>query len=135
MLSLLDLRNRHFLNAARRLIEAVPANGYLDLQSIAAKVANSPAPRYYCNYSYALRMLYVYRSDRIKLKEGRRKALWAELNAKVDRKLAAGCPTVSDALADVLAGGGASQFFISPVTALNILRRYFDPSTRSLLIP
>ena len=122
MFSLIETRNRHLLRAAQRYIDSLPETFYLDLATVAAKVAMSPAPCYYCNYIYALRMLYVYRNSNIKLKEGRRTALWAELD-------------VSEALAMVLSRGQASQFFISPVTANSILRRYFNPKTRKLMIP
>ena len=127
MFSLIETRNRHLLRAAQRYIDSLPETFYLDLATVAAKVAMSPAPCYYCNYIYALRMLYVYRNSNIKLKEGRRTALWAELSRKVAEFM--------PAPAKVLSRGQASQFFISPVTANSILRRYFNPKTRKLMIP
>ncbi len=135
MFSLIETRNRHLLRAAQRYIDSLPETFYLDLATVAAKVAMSPAPCYYCNYIYALRMLYVYRNSNIKLKEGRRTALWAELSRKVDEFIARHPCSVSEALAMVLSRGQASQFFISPVTANSILRRYFNPKTRKLMIP
>lgn len=135
MFSLIDIRNRHFIDAAQRFVDSLPKDFYIDIATIAARVASSPAPCYYCNYLYALRMVYVYRNGHIKLKEGRRKALWAELNRKVDAVIERhNCP-VSDALALVLSRGQASQFFISPITAAAILRRYYDPKTRKFMQP
>lgn len=135
MLTLIDTRNRHFIAVAQRIVDAIPANVPVDLTSVAAQAALSPAPRYYCNFLYALRMLYVYRKSKIRLKAGRRKALWVELNEKVDRIIARCGGDVSSALSTVLAKSQASQFFISPVTAANILRRYYDYATRKFLIP
>ncbi len=135
METIIDTRNRHFLNAARRIIDAIPRNRRVDLSAVAAKVASSPAPAYYCSFLYALKMLYVYRRGNIHLREGRRKDLWAELNAKVEDLLEFCGGSIAEALSLVLARGCASQFFISPVTATNLLRRYYDHRTRTVLVP
>lgn len=135
MFTLIDTRNRHFLRAAQRIVDSLSQDAPIDLSAIAAQVASSPAPAYYCNYLYALRMLYVIRKSNIKLREGRRKALWCELNDKVNALLARSGGSVAEALNTVLSRGRASQFFISPVTAANLLRRYFDYGSRRFLIP
>lgn len=135
MLSLIQLRNRHFLTAVNGLIAALPEGSKIDLDSLAAKAAMSAAPAYYCTYDYALRMLRVLRHGRLHLRRDRRFALWTELNARVSRMMDTRGIGLTDALTSVLADGHASQFFISPSTASSLVRRYFDRSTRTLLIP
>lgn len=135
MLTLLHLRNRHFLTAAQTLISTLPAGTRPDLDAVAAKVALSPAPTYYCSYDYALRMLRVLRHGRLRLRRDRRLALWCELNTRATRLMESRGVSLSEALASVLADGHASQFFIAPATALSLLRRYYVPSSNSILIP
>lgn len=135
MLNLVTLRNRHFLTAVSNLLDALPAGSTVDIDAIAAKAALSPAPAYYCTYDYALRVLRVLRHGRLTLRRDRRFELWTELNARVTRLMERRGIRLPDALANVLADGGASQFFISPATASAIARRYYIPSTRNILIP
>lgn len=135
MPSMTDIRNRHLIAAAQNFIASLPENFYIDIAAVGAAVAAMPAPCYYCNYVYALRMLYIYRHGALKACECRRAPLWKELSDKVDDVLKCHGGTVSDALAIVLARGKASQFFISPLTAAGVLRRYYDPATRSFIRP
>ena len=135
MLSLVTLRNRHFLNSVRSILLSLPAGVQPDIEAVAAKAAMSGAPAYYCTYDYALRMLRVLRHGRLKLRRNRRLELWSELNVRVSRLMESREMSLPTALANVLASGGASQFFISPVTAANLARRYYDASTRTILVP
>lgn len=135
MLNLITLRNRHFLTVVSALIDSIPAGKPVDIDAIAAKVALSPAPAYYCTYDYALRVLRVLRHGRLTLRRDRRFELWTELNARVSRLMARRGVRLPEALANVLADGGASQFFISPATASTLARRYYLPSERRILIP
>ena len=79
MLSLVTLRNRHFLTAVRSILLSLPAGMQPDIEAIAAKAAMSPAPAYYCTYEYALRMLRVLRHGRLQLRRARRCGLLADL--------------------------------------------------------
>lgn len=135
MLTLLDIRNRHFISVVKRILDTLPANAPVDIETVAARAAMEPAPAYYCTYDYALRMLRVYRHGRLRLRRDRRFALWTELNAKVSRLMERRGVRLPDALADVLAGGRASQFFIAPATAASIARRYYDTKSRTMLLP
>lgn len=135
MLSLINLRNRHFLTAVNNLITSLPAGAAVDIESLAVKAAMSHAPAYYCTFDYALRMLRVLRHGRLQLRRGRRFALWTELNTRVTRLMEKRGMRLADALANVLSAGGASQFFISPATAVSLVCRYFDCRTRKLLVP
>ena len=135
MLPFTQLRNRHFLEAAKKIIDSLPKDSVIDITSVAIKAASSPAPHYYCTFIYALRMIYVYRHSKQPMKEGRRKQLWRELNQRVDDHIAEHGGTVTDALQKVLSAGNASQFFLSPVTAANLVRRYYDYKTRTILLP
>lgn len=135
MLSLIDLRNRHFLTAVRSILLSLPAGVQPDIEAIAAKAAMSPAPAYYCTYDYALRMLRVLRHGRLQLRRDRRFELWTELNARVSRLMETRGVSLPEALANVLASGKASQYFIAPATATNLARRYYDSTNRTILMP
>lgn len=126
MLSLIDVRNRHFISAVKRIIDSLPPGSPVDIDTIAARAAMGPAPTYYCTYDYALRMLRVYRHGRLRLRRDRRFALWTELNAKVSRLMERRSIKLPDALANVLADGHASQFFISPSTAAKLARTLYN---------
>lgn len=85
MYSLVTLRNRHFLEAARRVLSTLPAGRPVSLEHLASLTALEPAPCYYCTFEYALRMLRVLRHGRLKLRNDRRLALWEELNSRASR--------------------------------------------------
>lgn len=124
MMNLVDTRNRHFLARCREIILATPLGEPVSREKVASEAAMSPAPAYYCTYEYALRMLRVLRSGRIAMRNDRRRAMWEEINAKVSRLQAVSPGTsLPTALAHVLAAGGASQFFISPATALTLAQK------------
>lgn len=135
MNAIISLRDRHFLSAVRNILHSLPAGAEIDIESIAARVALSPAPAYYCTYDYALRMLRVLRHGRLQLRRDRRFQLWTELNDRVNRLMETRSVSLPTALANVLADGGASQFFIAPATAASLTRRYYDAATRSITIP
>jgi len=123
MYSLVTLRNRHFLEAARRVLSTLPAGRPVSLEHLASLTALEPAPSYYCTFEYALRMLRVLRHGRLKLRNDRRLALWEELNMKCTVYMArTGC-NLPEALGYILASESASQFFIAPSTALRLVQR------------
>lgn len=121
MLSLIETRNRHFMNACSEIIRN--ARGPITLQEVALRAAMSPAPHYYCTYEYALRMLRVLRHNRLKLRNDRRLALWKELLGKVEGLMERGGYSMGESLSSVLSKGQASQFFISPSTAYRLAYR------------
>lgn len=135
MYSLVTLRNRHFLEAARRVVATVPAGHPVSLRYVASAAALEPAPCYYCTFEYALRMLRVLRHGRLHLRNDRRLALWKELDVRATRLMERHGYRLDFALANVLAAGHASQFFISPDRAMDILRSAFNPETRQITIP
>lgn len=135
MLNLVDVRNRHFLAEVKRIIDSAAPGTVPDLQSVAARASLSPAPTYYCTYDYALRMLRVLRHGRLRLRRDRRYALWTELDAKASRIMERRGVSLPVALASVLSSGHASQFFISPSTALKLVYRYFDTNHKTILMP
>ncbi|MCH5325719.1 MAG: hypothetical protein J1E29_00780 [Duncaniella sp.] len=124
MLTLIETRNRHFIDRCRAIIASSPRGYTISRAEVARMAAESPAPCYYCTFTYALRMLRLLRHGRLRLRRDRRLALWMEINTKVDRLLALRPGTsLPTALANVLAEGNASQFFISPATALSLAER------------
>ncbi|MCM1077058.1 MAG: hypothetical protein NC411_06835 [Bacteroides sp.] len=126
MLSLLDLRDSHFITVAGSIIRKLPAGTHVDIESIARQASQSPAPMYYCTYDYALRMLRVLRHGRLTLRRDRRLKQWEELNERVSRLMEKRAIRLPEALANVLAEGNASQFFISPSTASTLIRRNYN---------
>lgn len=90
---------------------------------VARRAAMSRAPHYYCTYDYALRVLRVLEHDRMPMRRDRRLEMFAEIRAKCHRYMSS-LPgmKLGDALAIVLASEGASQFFISPSTALRLVQ-------------
>lgn len=134
MYSLVTLRNRHFLEAARRVVATIPAGHPVSLRYVASAAALEPAPCYYCTFEYALRMLRVLRHGRLHLRNDRRLALWKELDARATRLMERHGYRLDFALANVLAAGHASQFFISPDRAMDILRSAFNHETRQITI-
>ncbi len=90
---------------------------------VAMAAAKSPAPHYYCTFTYALRMLRVLRHGRIRLKRDRRLDMWEELDAKCSRYMERHGCRLPEALCNVLASESASEFFIAPTTALRLVQR------------
>ena len=123
MLSLIETRNRHFLDACRRIILSLPAGEEINLTRVAEEAAAGPAPHYYCTFTYALRMVRLLRHGRLPLRHDRRRMLWEELNIKTAIVQARRGCRLPEALAGVLASGSASQFFIAPTTALRLVQR------------
>lgn len=131
MLTFLEDRDRHFLAALRKAISSLPAGEKIDIEALAMRVANSPAPAYYCTYPYALRMVRVLRHGRLTLRRDRRLALWTELNERASRLMRLRGIRLPHALATVLADGHASQFFISEATAVSLARQLLAGRTRT----
>ncbi len=123
MLSLVETRNRHFLEACRRVIDRLPPREEINLVRVAMDAAHSPAPHYYCTFTYALRMLRVLRHGRIPLRRDRRLAMWEELNEKCTAYMERRGCNLPEALSNILASEPASQFFIAPTTALRLIQK------------
>lgn len=123
MLSLIETRNRHFLESCRNVMRNLPAGEEINLTRVAMLAAKSPAPHYYCTFTYALRMLRVLRHGRLGLKRDRRYDLWSELNGKCSRYMERHGCNLPEALGYVLAVESASEYFIAPTTALRLVQR------------
>lgn len=123
MLSLIETRNRHFLESCRNIMRSLPAGEEINLTRVAMLAAKSPAPHYYCTFTYAMRMLRVLRHGKMKLRGGRRLNLWVELNGKCNRYMDRHGCNLPEALGYVLATERASEFFIAPTTALRLVQR------------
>lgn len=121
MLSLIETRNRHFLEACMRINPMILSSDSANLSEVAVQAALSPAPHYYCTFDYALRVLRVLRHGRLKLRNDRRLAQWMEINGKVDKLIAAKGYSLIQALTHVLSFDHASQFFMTPASAVGLL--------------
>lgn len=127
MLSLIETRDRHFREAYRNVLRALPAGTPFSFDHIVEQAIHSPAPHYYCTYEYALRMIRVLRHGRIRLRRDRRLRQWSELSERCQELEDRRGMTLPSALAHVLAKGNASEFFISPVTGKRILQSRNQP--------
>ena len=116
MLSLIETRNRHFLNACRQALVNYPKGEVICLETLIDRAIHSEAPHYYCTYTYALRMIRVLRHGRLRLRRDRRYLQWEELSDRCRRLEESREWSLPRALAHVLARGKASQFFIAVPT-------------------
>lgn len=126
MNALIKTRNRHFLEACKRRMRTLGPNEEINLARLAYLAAMSPAPHYYCTYTYAMRMLRVLRHGRIPIRRDRRRAMWEEINDKCTRYMERRGCNLPMALANVLATERASQFFIAPTTAHKLVQRLWS---------
>lgn len=127
MMNLIETRNRHFMEAARRVIKELPAGRAINIAEVAARAAASRAPHYYCTFDYALRVIRVMKHGRLAVRRDRRRDMFEELRAKCDLYMDShpGC-RLPEALGYILSTESASQFFISPSTALRLVQELRD---------
>lgn len=130
MNALIKTRNRHFLEVCKRKMRALGLHEEINLARLAYQASVSPAPHYYCTFTYAIRMLRVLRHGRMPIRRDRRLAMWREINEKCDRYMASRECSLPQALANVLATERASQFFIAPATAHRLVQRLWSERNR-----
>ncbi len=100
-----------------------------DEKSISANIIeqtiNSEAPGYYITYDYARRLLRQYRRRKLPRNyNALKRDMVTEIARKVNKLMESQQGyTESEALAMVLAGGRASRFFISPISARRIINK------------
>lgn len=92
--------------------------------TIIEQTINSEAPGYYITYDYALRLLRQYRRRKLPRNYSTLKRdMITEIARKVNKLMESQQGyTEGEALAMVLAGGNASRFFISPISARRIIK-------------
>ncbi len=119
-------RNSDFLAATRQVIAAMkttPGNDEMTWGEISRQAALRPAPTYYVTYEYALRVIRVLRHGRMGLRRDRRREMFEEINRKVTAVQNATGTSLPSALDYVLKNCPASQFFISPATAVRLTQK------------
>ena len=126
MNALIETRNRHFLEACERMIRLLPPHEEINLARLAYLASTSPAPHYYCTFTYAMRMLRVLRHGRMPIRRDRRRTMWEEINAKCDHYMERRGCNLPQALAYVLATERASQFFIAATTAHRLVQKLWS---------
>lgn len=132
MNALIDTRNRHSLEACERRLRALGPREEINLARLAYRASTSPAPHYYCTFTYAMRMLRVLRHGRLPIRRDRRLAMWEEINAKCDRYMERHGCNLPQALGYVLATERASQFFIAPTTAHRLVQRLWSERNKAV---
>ncbi len=123
MLSLVETRNRHFMEMCRRVMASIPPYEEIRISEVARMAANQEAPFYYVTYTYALRVLRVMRHGHIKMQNDRRAQMFREIMKRCEKKMIRYDCDLAGALTMVLAEGRASQFFISDSTAERLAQR------------
>lgn len=93
--------------------------------NIIEQTINSEAPGYYITYDYARRLLRQYRRRKLPRNyNALKRDMVTEIARKVNKLMESQQDyTESEALAMVLASGGASRFFISPISARRIINK------------
>lgn len=130
MLTLIEKRNRDFIDASRKVIAAMKANGERHLMTfteIAIRTAAYPAPCYYVSHEYALRVLRVMRHGRLTFRRDRRREMFEELDRKVRQLQDKTGMSLNYALWNVLEHSSASSFFINPSTAVRLMQYVQNP--------
>lgn len=126
MLDLIQQRNDNFLAAARQVIAAMKTthgNDEITWSEISRQAALRPAPAYYVTYEYALRVIRVLRHGRMGMRRDRRREMFEEINNKVSVIENLTGSSLPAALDYVLKNCPASQFFISPATAVRLTQK------------
>lgn len=117
MLDQIDMRNLHFLAAVRRET-ALPESARLSLRQCVHRAARRPAPAYYVSYSRVARALDARGEVRSDVGGSEYKmSMWHEISDKVKAMMSSRQLRRPSAIAMVLAGAGASSFFMSPSRA------------------
>lgn len=110
------LRNRHFMEACRRVIAT--SLEPLTAREIAERAAAMPAPTFYITYSHALRRIRDYIAhDGGKFPTTGAMAVYGELHRRMLRKMRSGRLNDAHALNLVLAEGHAPHFYLQPRAA------------------
>lgn len=120
-----ELRNRHFLAQAKRLMAETPPGAPFSLPDIARRTAESQPPQYYLDFDHALRHLRAWRRCRkagCPLAAGARKWQWEDLSQAVAARQRATGMSDSRALALELATGRPACYYMTPQYALRLLR-------------
>ena len=116
-----QLRNRDLLRECRRLI-ASSEKTPISATDLAIKIAHGPAPRYYVEFDYGLRVLtQLSRGRTVRWKSDTIRRQWQSLKSDVDKVCRRYNCSLSSALARVLSDFTAPSFFIEPTTIYRVL--------------
>ena len=113
-------RNADFYSACVKAIQR-PSNRHRPLRQIVEEVGASPAPGYYVSYLHALRHCRQYSAEGCQSRKRARLAMWREIQAKVDLRMARGMKR-HEAISDVLCSSSASSFFLAPNSAWRLFK-------------
>jgi len=114
------------LTLAFRMVRNRYRGKRLTFGCLVALTLGSPAPGYYVDPDYALRMLAPLRRGGKAPGSEQKRKMWEELHRRATEAVARyGLDRYSDGVYRVLGAGGASRFFIARSTAAQILRSEF----------
>ena len=117
MKELREQRDRDFMSAVARERKN-PRNVGRGMRAIVAAAAAGPAPMYYVTYNHVMKELPGRNSMDVPVKDNTATArMWRELQRRVGQRMERYRDKKGEAVAMVLAEGGASSFFLSPSTA------------------
>ncbi|MBD5266732.1 MAG: hypothetical protein HDS41_00885 [Bacteroides sp.] len=120
-----DSRDRDFIRVCRSLMDGPRGMAITSLRELAEAALACGAPRYYVDIDFAYNMLMRMKVAGVVPSRPKARKMWEEIAAKVGvvmrthKKI-----SLIRAVTEVIVREPASGFFIEPVTALRILRRY-----------
>lgn len=119
------LRKRDFMKRYEEMsTKYANAIAPLSKKALVVKAIKSVAPSYYISYDYARRLLRLYRRGLLpKSYNPLRRSMIEEIAQRVDKiKTSMTSHAEGYALVKVLAAGNASRFFITPATAVKLIK-------------
>lgn len=121
-------RDHDFLMSCRRVIRDMASDRPIRVAEISAAAVRTGVTGYYMTYDYALRMIRYVRAHPGKAAALRKRQMWEELAAQVEREMAAWRIGQRDALARVMADGTMRGYQLAPSTAV---RKFFTARARA----
>lgn len=115
-------RDTDFMKTCRKVMQE-SGKKQLTTRKITEIASKMPAPGYYVTFTYALRVIRSMNNKKLHTKTDFASKRWEELKLRVNALTKRHNISDTEALARVLAQGGATSFFISPTTALRLYQR------------
>ncbi len=121
-------RDHDFLMSCRRVIRVMACERPIRVAEISAAAVSTGVTGYYMTFDYALRMIRSVIAYPDKAASLRKRQMWEELEAQVEREMAARRNGQRDALARVRADGTMRGYQLAPSTAV---RKFFTERARA----
>ncbi len=121
-------RDHDFLMSCRRVMKTMASDKPIRVSDVSAAAVSTGVTGYYMTYDYALRMIRYVKAHPDKASGLRKRQMWEELAAQVERVMASQGVNQRDALARVMADGTIRGYQLAPSTAV---RKFFTARARA----